>query len=83
MEGRERTDQGEEERVIFGALGKSDIRGGRPFLKKSAEFNALAGRMAGIRDKYGISEADWNLLAGDWIAFIALVQSPDHRVDNI
>lgn len=80
MEGRDRDDH--DERVIFDALDDAELNPGRPFLKKSAEFNTLAGRMAGFRIKYGVSEADWNLLAGDWISLVLLIQDPSNRVDN-
>lgn len=69
-----------EEGVIFDALRRSQVKHDRPFVRKSAEFNALAGRMAGIRSKYSISDADWNLLAGDWIALMNLLSSKEHRI---
>jgi len=72
----------QEERVIFSALERAEIDADTPFLKKTAQFNALAGRMAGFRQKYEIDDADWNLLAGDWIDFVLMVQDPSKRVDN-
>jgi len=38
--------------------------------------------MAAFREKYEPSDADWNLLAGDWIALVLAIQDPSKRVDH-
>ena len=69
-----------EEELIRQSLGRERLDPGEPFLRKSAAFVSLAGRMAAIRAKYRITDADWEMLASDWIELVISIQNPANRV---